>query len=189
MTGHHTQHILKPPVWLLGSTVDRMTRCARTELDVEQGRIVHFLHIRTCRCNLAGMHCHESDARRAMAGSAADKPWCMWPLHPSPACPNDNMSMGRQAFKPMKVRRACRSLADSYQDDGNVAANPITAYRADKFRRQSAFWPKCTADWLQHRSLLAATSQLHARRAMAAATHRDVVSSHRFCTRKLRTAV
>jgi hypothetical protein len=49
-------------------------------------------------------------------------------------------------------------------------------------RVQSAFWPRFTADWLQHRSLLAARSQLHAKRAMAAATHRDVVSSHRFCT-------
>lgn len=59
---------------------------------------------------------------------------------------------------------------------------PLTAYRVDEFRRHSAFWPRCTADWLQHRSLLAATSQLHASRAMATATHRDVVSSHRFCT-------
>ena len=37
--------VLKPAVWLLGSADDRMTRCARTELDVEQGRIVHLLHI------------------------------------------------------------------------------------------------------------------------------------------------
>ena len=80
-----------------------------------------------------------------MAESAADKPWCMWPLHPSPACPNDNMSIWRQALKPMQVRRACRSLAGSYQDDGDVAANPITAYRVGKFRKQWAFWPTCTA--------------------------------------------
>jgi hypothetical protein len=44
MTGHHTQRILKPPVWLPGSTVDRTTCYARTKLDVEQGRIVHLLH-------------------------------------------------------------------------------------------------------------------------------------------------
>jgi hypothetical protein len=70
MTGHHSQFILKPPVWPPGLTVDRTARYARTELDVEQGRIVHLLHTSHKQVQLGRkqLHCHECISRKESDG-------------------------------------------------------------------------------------------------------------------------